>query len=369
MQDDERPNPPGPYWSRGRVLLAGVILIAGLGPILAAAAYTWHVGFPQEPAPSGIKQFSRVWHWPGPAPPVGFDTDNFLIPADQVRRGGPPKDGIPALTDPQTVPVAKADFMLPKSRLVGITINGESRAYPIKILSWHECVNDVVGGVPVAVIYCPLCDSVSVVDRRLDGQTFEFGVSGLLFNSNVLLYDRTDHALWSQIGLKAVSGPNAGKALRHLGTWRLTRFELWTRDHPDSSIVSTATGHDRDYLNNPYAMYHSDNKLMFPVASRDDRLPVKASIVGIKSGNVARAYQIDLIIGSPDGKLLDRIGDGAVELIAEAGRDSVRVSAAPDDALVVYTYWFAWAAFHPDTELYGHSARGAPAAAATQPAP
>jgi len=128
-----------------------------------------------------------------------FDLRNLTIPMDQLLHGGPPKDGIPALTEPKTVRVARADFLLPDDRIVAVTKNDESRAYPIRLLNWHEIVNDTLGGVPIAVVYCPLCDSVTVVDRRMDGAALEFGVSGMLYQSNVLMYDRTHNALWSFI--------------------------------------------------------------------------------------------------------------------------------------------------------------------------
>ena len=364
-QDDERPNSPRPYWSRQRVVLAGAIVFVGLGSIIAAAAYTWHRSRQPDPEQRSVAGLRRAAQWRQLSILSGFDTDNLRIPRERIESGGPPKDGIPSLTNPDVVPAGRADFMTPQDRVVGITLNGESRAYPIRILTWHECVNDVVGGVPVAVIYCPLCDSVSVVNRRLDGQTYEFGISGLLYNSNVLLFDRTDDALWSQVGLSAVSGPNAGRALRHLDTWRLTRFAQWIRDQPDSSVVTTDTGHQRDYGKNPYAAYLRDPNLFAPLPVRDDRLLGKMPVVGIKSDGVTRAYPVDLVINSPERRIRDEFGGGIVELVAEAGRDSVNVATAPDHAKVVYTFWFAWVAFHPDTQLYAPS--GA-AAATTQPA-
>ena len=368
MVIDTSEKQPQPYWSRGRVLLAGVIVIAGLGPIIAAAAYTWHASGRPDPRQAEGAGFTRAGQKRNAGPLSQFNTENLLISVKHILSGGPRKDGIPAPDEPETVPVSQADFMAPADRVIGITINGASRAYPINILNWHECVNDVVGGVPVAVIYCPLCDSVSVVDRRLNGRTYEFGISGLLLNSNVLLYDRTDDALWSQVGVMTISGPHAGKALHHLGDWRVTRFEPWGRDHPDSTIVTTDTGYFRDYGRNSYEAYQNGDKLMFPLVSRDDRLPDKTPIVGIKLGKMTRAYPVSRVIDSPDGRLLDTIGGGTVELVAEGGRDSVRVAAAPDDAKVVYTFWFAWAAFHTDTQVYMPPAGTTDRAAAASPA-
>ena len=119
-------------------------------------------------------------------------------------------------------------------RIIGVSLGGQDRAYPFRALMYHEAVNDEVGGVPIAVVYCPLCDSVTVVDRRLAARIYTFGVSGLLYNSNVLLFDRTDDALWSQVGLTAISGPNAGRSLSHL-PWEITTAGDWRTRHADSN--------------------------------------------------------------------------------------------------------------------------------------
>ena len=205
---------------------------------------------------------------------------------------------------------------------------------------------------PIAVIYCPLCDSVSVVDRRLDGRTYEFGISGLLVNSNVLLYDRTDDALWSQVGFTAISGPNAGKSLRHL-PWELTTFAAWRKTNPAGAVVSFNTGYDRDYANLPYEDYFRTDQLRFPIAREDLRLGRRELIIGIKLGETARAYPGREIQKAPDAVGRDTIDGETIVLQADAASGSVRIVQAPKRALVVHTYWFAWAAFHPQTEISG----------------
>jgi len=281
-----------------------------------------------------------------------FDTTGLTIPRDQIRSGGPPKDGIPSLTDPKTAAVAKAGFA-DGDRMVVVTAGGVTRAYPIKVLNWHEAINDKLGETPIAVIYCPLCDSVSVVDRRVDGDTLEFGISGLLYNSNVLLYDRKHDALWSQVGLEAVSGPHAGQSLQHL-PWAITTFDDLKRQHPDATVVTTATGHRRDYDRNPYARYFADDRLMFPVAHRDRRLTLKQPVVGVRIGDRARAYPVNRI-AEAEGGLTNRLGDHKITLTADA-EGNVAVTDAPAEAKTVHTFWFAWVAFHPKTEVYGDDA-------------
>jgi len=277
-----------------------------------------------------------------------FNTKDLTIPRDQILSGGPPKDGIPALTDPKTAPVAEATYAA-GDRMVVVSVGKTTRAYPIKVLNWHEAINDQLGDVPVAVIYCPLCDSVSVVDRRMGDKTLEFGISGLLYNSNVLLYDRTHDALWSQVALTAVSGPHAGEALKHL-PWAITTFDELKEDHPRATVVTTKTGHRRDYTRNPYARYFDTDRLMFPVAHHDHRLKHKQAVVGVQLGEHVKAYPVDQIVQA-GGEVTDRLGDQKITLRADGG-ENVAVVDAPAEARMVHTFWFAWVAFHPKTELY-----------------
>lgn len=148
---------------------------------------------------------------------IGFDLGTKLgVPRDEILAGGPGKNGIPALTSPKLVDVKAAGWLRPKDRVAGVVHAGQARAYPLRILVWHEVVNDTIGDQPVTVTYCPLCDSVAVFDRKTPDGIKEFGVSGLLYNSNVLMFDREGkpEGLWSQLKSQAVSGPLSGQALR-----------------------------------------------------------------------------------------------------------------------------------------------------------
>ena len=281
----------------------------------------------------------------------GFNLDNLTIPRHEIAFGGPPKDGIPSLTNPETVSVDAADHLRDDDRVVGVSLGGQDRAYPVRALMYHEAVNDEVGGVPIAVVYCPLCDSVTVVDRRLDHRTYTFGVSGLLYNSNVLLFDRTDEALWSQLGFTAVSGPNAGRSLRHL-PWKLTTLAEWRRDRPRGTVMTFNTGYQRRYDRLPYGDYFETDQLMFPVLRQDKRLPGKTRVVGIRLGDTVRAYPADEIRRADDGLVRDTIGGGTIVLQADPDGESVQVVEAPTDVQVAHTFWFAWAAFHPQTDIY-----------------
>jgi hypothetical protein len=291
-----------------------------------------------------------------------FNLDGLSIDRNDIHAGGPPKDGIPALTKPKVVPAAQARFLQVGDRVVGVKIGDNARAYPIRVLNWHEVINDTLGTTPIAVIYCPLCDSVSVVDRRISkDKTVEFGISGLLLNSNVLLYDRTDQALWSQVSLSAVSGPHVGKSLVHL-PWEIVTFGEWRKAYPQGTVVTLNTGHRRDYRRNPYADYFATDRLMFPVAKQDDRLPPKTRVVGVRLGDVTRAYPIEQVAGAMKHRVEDEIGGKRLVLEADAMAEMIRVVQIPEGAQAVHTFWFAWAAFHPQTEIFKGMPKLAPLA-------
>ncbi len=343
---EEKSTPPAAYWTPARLAIGVLMLVAAFG-VVAYLQWDEIENITQTADAEGFpyQDFSRT----------PFDFSNMQLPQDQIARGGPRKDGIPSLTNPKTVPVTSADFMKPKDRVVGVTVNGESRAYPIKVLNYHECYNDTLGGVPIAVVFCPLCDSVTVVDRRLGDKTFEFGISGLLFNSNVLLYDRQDEALWSQAGLIAVSGPHAGESLKHLTGWEITAFEKWSEAHADSTIATLDTGHYlADRYNSPaYESYFATDAVMFPVQHSDDRFLNKYPVVGVLVGETAKAYPVQMIADSPGGRIEDTIDGQLIVLEATSDPSTVRIIESPADGRVIHTFWFAWYAFHPETEVYG----------------
>ena len=162
----------------------------------------------------------------------GFNLKNSTIPIDKIFQGGPPRDGIPSIDRPNFISVDKADYLKDEDRVLGIDYQGETRAYPIRILNWHEIVNDKIGEHSVAVTYCPLCGSGIVYKADINGKPSQFGVSGLLYNSDVLLYDRQTETLWSQILSKAVSGELVNKKLDIIQSshtsWKAWK-EKWTR--------------------------------------------------------------------------------------------------------------------------------------------
>ncbi len=197
----------------------------------------------------------------------GFSLEDALIPPSQIYSGGPDKDGIPSLDNPEFVKVPDADFIKDEDRVLGITINGVSKAYPVKILNWHEIVNDSIREVFFAITYCPLCGSGVAFDSSIDGQVLSFGVSGLLYNSDVLLYDRETESLWSQLLSKAVTGKYRGESLKMLPV-KHTTWADWKYLHPATLVLSKNTGYKRSYSRNPYSGYEQSQHLYFPVFNK-----------------------------------------------------------------------------------------------------
>jgi len=286
----------------------------------------------------------------------GFDFTGLAVRRTEIKRGGPGKDGIPALTDPKTMDVAEVKFLAIDDRLISVAIDGEVRAYPIRLLNWHEIVNDTVGGVPIAVVYCPLCDSVTVVDRRVDDEIVDFGVSGLLYQSNVLMYDRTHAGLWSQIMMECISGPHVGQTLVHL-PWEIAEFGDWRARNPDGTVTTFDTGHTRRYEMSPYVEYIETDRLLFPLDRVDTRLPLKERVIGIRHGETTVAYRVSDILrsnhGGAGGHFSAPVGDHRIVVDGDARTGRVRIVEIPDGASVIHTFWYAWASTHPETTIHG----------------
>jgi hypothetical protein len=232
---------------------------------------------------------------PPGAPPAlqQFDTDyaTHSIDLSTLKSGGPPKDGIPSIDDPSFVSVdAAGDWIAPEEPVILLEHGETARAYPLQILTHHEIVNDRIDGTPVAVTFCPLCYSALVFKRTLDGQVVEFGVSGLLRNSDLVMYDRKTETLWQQFTGEAIVGTLTGHTLKQLPS-QIISFRQFADTHPDGTVLSRDTGYNRPYGRNPYAGYDDIEQTPFafdgPV---DDRLPPMAKVVAVTIGDTHKAY-------------------------------------------------------------------------------
>ena len=281
----------------------------------------------------------------------GFDLDGALVPTDQIHAGGPPRDGIPAIDQPRFVPAAAADEIDADDGVLGVVHNGVKKAYPIAIMNWHEIVNDRFGDEAVVVTYCPLCGTGIAFESQLAGRRLSFGVSGLLYNSDMLLYDRQSESLWSQIAAQAISGKHRGQRLTAIPISH-TRWSDWRQRHPDTLVLSRNTGYRRAYDRSPYAGYEESRRLYFPVAFRARGYHPKERVLGVEVAGQYKAYPFSELARTT-GEVEDQVaGHPIVVRFDEAHRAAAAHDQNGHELATVTAFWFAWYAFHPDTEVY-----------------
>lgn len=281
----------------------------------------------------------------------GFDLKGSLIPIEQIHEGGPPKDGIPSIDKPDFTEARLATFLRDSDPVLGMVRNGVTRAYPVRILNWHEVINDRFGKDAVVISFCPLCGTGAAFDARVDGRVLDFGVSGLLYNSDVLLYDRQTQSLWSQLLAQAISGPMKGKHLTLLPLTH-TSWVDWRGHQPATEVLTTNTGQTRPYERDPYAGYESSEEILFPVAFRSAGFHPKERVLGVRIGVETKAYPF-VELGKTDGVVSDRIGGTALSIRFD--RKASRATAHATDGRqlpAVVGYWFAWYAFNPKTAVF-----------------
>jgi hypothetical protein len=327
-----------------------------------------------------------------------------LVDPGDLRSGGPPPDGIPSIDEPKFLRAGEVGFLADTEPVLALEVGDEARAYPVQVLIWHEIVNDTVDGVPVTVTYCPLCNSAIAYDRRLGERVLEFGTSGMLFNSALVMYDRQTESLWSHFTGDAVIGHLAGERVEVFPMATVSWVD-WRDAHPDGLVLSRDTGFDRDYGRNPYPGYDDVDSSPFLFDGEvDGRLAAMERVVGIERDGDAVAVRLDeladrgvvevdlagtrfvvwvrpgavsaLDAGSVAGGRevgatgvfepvagdrplsFERDGDGFVD--DETGSRWNMLGKAVDGPLEgtvlqpvahVDTFWFAWASFQPDTEI------------------
>ena len=245
------------------------------------------------------------------------DLSRKSIELSELRRGGPPKDGIPALNDPRFVTTSQAAIWLDrKEPVIVVEYAGEQRAYPLQILMWHELVNDRIGDLPVLVSYCPLCNSAIVFDRRLDDEVYEFGVSGMLRESDMVMFDRQTDSLWQQISGESIVGSMTGQRLHQVRSQTVS-FGSFSDAFPEGTVLSRDTGHERKYGENPYVGYEFNSRFLMPVnAPRSLRAP-KDRLVTVSIGETTKTYPFPFLRGR--GVKHDRIGDSSYVVLFEDG--------------------------------------------------
>ncbi len=274
------------------------------------------------------------------------------IRIEEIVWGGVKKDGIPALVNARQIPAAEATYLTDRELVFGVSINGDSRAYPLRILDWHEMFNDVVGNVPVSLAYCTLCGSGILFDTRVSGRRkpFVFRSSGLLYRSNKLMYDTETESLWNQFTGRPVVGELTGSGIElKILPVVITSWKDWLTAHRDTTVLSLDTGFERDYRpGQPYGTYFASPELMFPAVVRDRRLDPKDRIFVLRDGDNEMAWAIS-VFGS--GAILhDRVGSLEVVLIGNGETETVRAyesggrtfTAVEDDAARVESDGGLW---------------------------
>ena len=384
------------------IVLAAILAVAGVsiaGPRAETSAAPVDAGsvelLPDESPPSGSWQFRT-------------DFSRHTVPYAEILSGGPPKDGIPAVDDPQYLSVADADEWLePLEPVAVIEAGGLVRAYPIQVLTWHEIVNDQLGDLPVTVTFCPLCNTAIAFDRRFDEQVLDFGTTGRLHYSNLIMYDRQTETWWQQATGEGIAGAYAGSRLRFVPLAMIS-WEDFKASFPDADVVSSDTGHRRQYGLNPYQGYDREGSrpFLYRGPATPDALPAMERVLTIELGDEAVAYPYgllqerrvvnDQVGGAPVAVLWSEGTASALDhSVISEGRDvgaAVPFSRQVEDRVLEFAlrdgrivdtatgsvwnhlgravegeladtqlvpvvgvnhFWFSWAAFRPQTRVFG----------------
>ena len=288
--------------------------------------------------------------------------EGLRVPAEHILPGGPKRDEIPSVDAPRFASLEEATWVLAENPVIGVSLEGESHVYPVHVIERHQVVNDVLGGKPIVVTYDPLAGSPRAYERSVEGRVLEFGVAGLLYNANFLLYDRATESLWCQLRGDAIAGPLAGRQLRRIEA-RQETLASWLERHPDSRVLALPSD-TIDYRYSPFTSYWLSNRVPSRVDAEDPRFHAKEVVLGVAKDGKARAYLGSLVTAA--GGSLDDEFQGRKLRIDYSSRDAVFRYQIPADVEVTEAYWFAWKAFHPDTEVW-HDPGDVPPGLVAQP--
>lgn len=276
----------------------------------------------------------------------GYSAADIDANLDHMYQGCGEPDCIPSIDQPEFLPAADVGFLDEDDLVMVVSMDGDSRAYPTRILDRHEVVNDRFGELPVAVTFCPLCGSGVAFERKSGGEETELGVSGLLHNNDLVLYDRNTRSLWQQVTGQALAGPERGAVMKAVPS-TMTLFGAWRENHPQGRVLALP-GEPEKYTKDPYADYVNSDRLLFPVKLQDARLHVKQVIYGIELDGQAIALEDSWLKSA--GAWERDVGSGNLRVVVDASGGvtaEVNGSAIP----VHRMYWFAWYSFHPGTAL------------------
>ena len=328
------------------LVLLGVLFVLGRSglfdpkdPVASSAKGTQEIG------ERALRVFTGDQHEFGVTPETpGYE--NYL----KLDQGCPVKDCIPAIDEPVFESAAEArQWLQPEDVVFALEFGGEARAYPQRIMNWHEIVNDEVGGEQVAVTFCPLCGSAIAFDRQVGDRVLDFGVSGKLHNSDLVMYDRQTETLWQQISGEGIVGELFGTSLEPV-SMNTVRWGDWVAEHPETKVLSRETGFSRDYDSYPYGSYESDRRVIFGVEGGvDETIHPKTEVYGVGLGGETKAYTREAL--ERDGTIADSLGGQAFTLEYDGGK-VVGVTSTGGEVVPLRMFWFAWKAFAPGTGLY-----------------
>lgn len=287
------------------------------------------------------------------------DFSKHSVPFGEIFSGGPPKDGIPPIDDPKFVPIADETDLTDTDPVIGLTLNGEAKAYPLRILIWHEIVNDTVGGIPVSVTFCPLCNTAVVYDRRLDGKILDFGTTGKLRNSDLVMYDRQTESWWQQFLGQGIIGEMTGKTLKAVPA-RLESWANFKKRAPKGVVQVPNNKRMRAYGANPYAGYDSLPQPFLYSGDMPKAVPPLSRVVSTQDRS--QGWSLDLLkakkeIRLPEGLVLrwEPGQNSALDssIIAEgADVGNVTVQRNGEDIPYFVDFAFAFHAFFPKATIH-----------------
>jgi hypothetical protein len=279
----------------------------------------------------------------------GFSLAGLIVPRSQLIAGGPERDSIHSVDTPRFADVPEARWVRADTPVIGVSLAGEARAYPVHVMEYHQVVNDVIGGIPVVVTYDPLTDMAGVWRATLDGERLVFGVSGLIYRSSFVLYDREGEALWSPFDGRALTGRYADRALSPVRS-RVEPMAVWLAREPGTRVLELPERMKIDYRYSPFSAYWISEKVPFPVESKDDRFHPKDLVLGVEIDGTTRAY-VASILSSAGSRIVDEVGGAKVRVEYDGATGTFRYE-APDNVRVTSGYWFAWKNLHPDTTIW-----------------
>lgn len=293
-----------------------------------------------------------------PGNPRGYTPDVLLevfkltqadsdVPFESLLQACGARDCIPSIDQPAFVMANSVDYLRDDDLLLVLTYNGITRAYPTRILDRHEIINDMFGSDPVAVTYCPLCGSGLAFERRQDGQVLEFGVSSLLHNSDLVMYDRQTESLWQQITGEAFAGKFRGSQLKSLPL-TMVEWKGWQQKYPHAEVLTVANVRSSRYTQDAYGNYAESDRLYMPVSATDARLHPKRVIYALEIDGQALAIDGEWLAGQ--GQWSGEIG-GQNLAVTYGGEGEVSASLDGSPVTITRMYWFAWYSFHPQTAL------------------